>query len=286
MAPKAKAAAAAPKAAPKAEAKAKAKPKKEEKEAPDPRLEAIEKVQQPDSDAFKEKVAKVNEEIDKLNKKQAAFTAKINERSGGKNEFFAAKAELRGQLDEHSAKMNELQAKKDEIMKAVGDKKQEGRDMRNELNKMKKTIGFTSEAEIDDRIATIEFKLWTDSVSLKEEKKYLAEIQELKRSKPKVSSLHKMEDNLQSFDSGLSMKDKIGAINEEMAKYRELKKGVSAKLQELMEGRKEQLGDLPEIITQRDEIGKSIAEKVKDAVTGSEETANICIPRCSWAMEQ
>merc|ERR1719446_1389404 len=106
MAPKAKAAAAAPapkaKAEPKAKAKAETKKKKEEK---DP-AEMVEKVPQPDGEAFKEKVAGVNEEIDKLNKKQAGLTAKINERSGGKTEFFAQKAELRGQLDEHSGKMN------------------------------------------------------------------------------------------------------------------------------------------------------------------------------------
>merc|ERR1719428_2790241 len=159
--------------------------------------------------------------------------------------------------------MNELQAKKDEINKQVGDKRQEGRDMKTELNKMKKSIGYASEAEIDERIATIEFKLWTDSISLKDEKKFLAEIQELKRSKPKVSQLHKMEDSLQSFDAG-NVKKSMGAINEEMAKYRELKRGVSAKLSELMESRKEQLGDLSQIIEQRDGISKEIAGKIQE----------------------
>merc|ERR1719436_854534 len=111
--------------------------------------------------------------------------------------------------------------------------------MKSQLNKMKKTIGFTDEAEIDERIATIEFQLVTDSLTLKDEKKLLAEIQELKRSKPKVSQVHKMEDSLNSFDPGMSMKDQLSTINEEMAKYRDLKRGVAAKLQELMEGRKE-----------------------------------------------
>merc|ERR1712050_53788 len=180
---------------------------------------------------------------------------------------FAQKAELRGQLDEHSAAMNKLQEKKDEILKVVGDKKKESQDMRSQLNKMKKTIGFTDEAEIDERIASIEFKLWTESVSLKDEKKLLAEIQELKRNKPKVSQVHKMEDNLNSFDPGMSMKDQVNAINAEMAQYRDLKRGVSEKLKELTEGRKEQLGDLPQIIEQRDELGKQIAEKVKERNT-------------------
>jgi len=262
MAPKAAAKAAA--AAPKAEPKAKAEPKKvkKEKEEKDP-ADLIEKVPQPDPDAFKEKVAKVNEDIEKLQKKQAALAEKIKERSGGKEGFFAEKQALRNQLDEYSGKMNELQAKKEEINKQVGDKRQEGRDMKTQLTKMKKSIGYSSEAEIDERIATIKFKMMTDSVSLKDEKKFLQEIQELTRSKPKVSQLHKMEDNLQNFDAG-SIKENMGAINEEMAKYRELKRGVSAKLSELMESRKEQLGDLPQIIEQRDGIGKEIAEKIQE----------------------
>merc|ERR1719188_2016740 len=49
-----------------------------------------------------------------------------------------------------------------------------------------------------------------------------------------------------------------------MAQYRDGKKQVQAKLSELMEGRKEQLGDLPQIIEQREAIGKKIAEKVKE----------------------
>merc|ERR1719440_2626462 len=72
-----------------------------------------------------------------------------------------------------------------------------------------------------------------------------------------------MEDSLQNFDAG-SVKESMGSINEEMAKYRELKRGVSAKLSELMESRKEQLGDLPQIIEQRDGIGKQIAEKIQE----------------------
>lgn len=123
--------------------------------------------------------------------------------------------------------------------------------MRTQLNKMKKSIGFNSEREIDERIDAIEFKLLTDSHTLKDEKKFLQEIQELKRNRPKVSQVHKMEEGLATFTEGLSMKDKVSKINEEMASYREQKKAVSAKLTELMEGRKEQLGDLPEIVNGR-----------------------------------
>merc|ERR1711972_773879 len=104
---------------------------------------------------------------------------------------------------------------------------------KNDLLKMKKSVGYTSEVEIDNRIATIEFKLNTESVSLKEEKKYLLELQELKRNRPKVSKVNKLEGDLAQHREGSSqaeMKATIQEINAAMAKHREEKKGIQEKL--------------------------------------------------------
>eukprot|EP00409_Alexandrium_fundyense_P003943 CAMPEP_0185903638 /NCGR_PEP_ID=MMETSP0196C-20130402/2913_1 /TAXON_ID=2932 /ORGANISM="Alexandrium fundyense, Strain CCMP1719" /LENGTH=109 /DNA_ID=CAMNT_0028622741 /DNA_START=99 /DNA_END=425 /DNA_ORIENTATION=+ len=109
MAPKAKAAAAAPA---KAESKAKAEPKKKKAEKTE---EPENKVPQPDREAHNEKLAAIGAEIDKLNKEQGKITTKINERSGGKNEFFAQKSAIHEQISELSTKMNALQARKEEI---------------------------------------------------------------------------------------------------------------------------------------------------------------------------
>merc|ERR1719330_1355253 len=95
-------------------------------------------------------------------------------------------------------------------------------------------------------------------MTLKEEKDYLKEIQELKRARPKVGQVGAMENALASRDTGASLKENIGAINEEMALYRDGKRQVSAALAALNESRKEQLGDLPKYIEERDEIGKKI----------------------------
>mmetsp|Transcript_122384 Transcript_122384/g.345970 ORF Transcript_122384/g.345970 Transcript_122384/m.345970 type:complete len:91 (+) Transcript_122384:58-330(+) len=53
---------------------------------------------------------------------------------------------------------DEINAQKDGVSKQIGDQKQHGLEARNELNKMKKSIGYTNEVETDDRIATIEFR--------------------------------------------------------------------------------------------------------------------------------
>jgi uncharacterized coiled-coil DUF342 family protein len=257
MAPKAKAPAAAAPAAGKAKAKPKAKGKsKAEKEEEEP------KMQPPDAEEFEAAMTKIQETIDEYSTQQQELAKKISERSGGKDEYFAKRKEYKDQLDQFQFKLNDLSARKEEINKAMGENRKEGVDMRNQLNKMKKSIGYTSEKDIDDRIATIEFKLWTDTITLKEEKDYLKEIQELKRNRPKVNQVNKMEDSLSTRDTGSNLRESISSINEEMQFYRDGKKQVSAKLTELNEGRKEQLGDLPNYIADREKISGLIKEQM------------------------
>merc|ERR1712039_528831 len=131
---------------------------------------------------------------------------------------------------------------------------------------MKKTIGYTSEEAIDQRIASLEFKLWTDSVPLKEEKKMLAEMQELKRNRPKVSQVKKLDEDLKEFkaDSGMSSRDQVKQIQDQIRTWLKEKKKVSEKMKELTEGRTAQLGDLPEQWKKREELNAQIQEKVKE----------------------
>jgi len=251
----------APKAA---DPKSKASQAKEKKKAKAEKVEEDDgpKMEPPNKAEFEAALAEIQTAIDKLQEQQAELGKKISERSGGKDEYFAKRNEFRAQLDEFTAKIDALMARKEEINKGIADKKQEGADMKNQLSKMKKSIGYTSEADIDQRIADIEFKLWTESVSLKQEKDYLKEIQELKRNRPKVGQVNKMESSLASRDTGSNLKESIGTINEEMALYRDGKRQVSAKLAELNESRKDQLGDLPKYIEQRTELGKKIQDEM------------------------
>lgn len=242
-----------------AKGKAKAKAKKAEVVEPD-----VEKVEQPDRQALDDALAKISDKIGELQNKQAALSTKIAERSGGKDGFMTKKSELRGKLDELSEKINKLMERKGGLQTAIGDKRQEGMEMRSQLNKMKKTIGFKSEADIDERIASLEFKMWTDTISLKEEKEMLKEMQELRKNRPKVSQVNKMEDSLQNHDTGRSYKEQIEVCNQQIMVFREAKKQVQEEFSQLMEGRKEQLGDLPKIYEQRDELGKQIQELIKE----------------------
>merc|ERR1711972_912394 len=210
---------------------------------------------------------KVQDVITDMHKKQQALTKKIQQHSGGKDEFYQAQAEVRKDLDIISAKMDALMEKKNELNTAMGNKKAEGIAMKDDLQKMKKSVGYSSEADIDNRIATIEFKLQTESMALKDEKKYMLELSELKKNRPKVAKVNKLEGDLTAFREGQSggeMKATIQEINAAMAKHREEKKVHQEKLAKIRDERKAKLGDVPTWHDERTKLSEEIQEKVKE----------------------
>merc|ERR1712187_261542 len=97
--------------------------------------------------------------------------------------------------------------------------------------------------------------------------KYLLELQELKRNRPKVSKVNKMEDDFTAFKEGTStadMKATIQEINAAMAKHREEKKAIQEKLGKIREARDAKLGDVPKWFDERKELGEKVQEKIKE----------------------
>merc|ERR1719215_2468837 len=220
------------------------------------------KMQAPDYEAFQETVQKVQDQIDKLQKEQQAITAKINEKLVGKEDFFAKKALIRAELDEVSKEMDMYSEKRHKIRAALGEKKTENAEMKAEMGKMKKTMNFTSEADIDARLKAIDYKMSHESLSLKDEKAYMVEIKELRKNKPKLAQLGNIQDKLSSFDAGKDLTAQKNEINEQMAILREKKKGIQDRLTEITEARKAQLGDFGEVAEQRDKISNQIKELI------------------------
>jgi len=260
MAPKAKPAAASTATKPDAKPKAKAE-KKQDVVRPE---DLIPKVPQPDEKEFEARIDVVNQAIEKIQKEQQALSAKISERSGGKDEFTAKRAELREQLDDWSRKMDAVKAQKDELSKQIGEQRMKGLDEKNQLNKMKKSIGYTNETDIDERIATIEFKLWTESIPLREEKQLLAEISVLKKKRPQVAKVKELETNIGADDRGVGLKESVKSLNEQMASLFGNKKKVAEQLKELNEARTASLGDLPDLIQAREKLSNEVRNLIAE----------------------
>merc|ERR1719162_1430949 len=152
--------------------------------------------------------------------------------------------------------MDVLHKQKESVLGAADAHKAEGREMKDQLTKMKKEIGFGSTQEIDERIATIEFKLHTESVPLKDEKKMLVEIQLLKKNRPKVTSMTQLQESITGRDPGTDKRAAGNEIKAQIAVCMEKKKKVHERLTELNESRKSQLGDMPQLIEERDAVSK------------------------------
>jgi len=254
-----------PTAASKAEAKAKPKPKaKEPKEKEERPEDLIPKVEPANEEEYQAKFESIQKAIDGFQAKKKELDGKVQERSGGKDEYHTQRLAMREELNVWSRQMDEVKAQKDSISGQMGEKKQEAIAAKDNLNKLKKAMPFGSEAEIDKRIATIEFKMHTESMPMKEEKKLLAEIQELKKNRPKVAQIQNLGEALKTNDTGLPLKEQMKELNEKMSMLYEGKKKVSEKLKELNEKRAETTGDLPDIIAKRDELQKGIGEKIKE----------------------
>merc|ERR1712050_479597 len=222
------------------------------------------KMQEPDSKAHQEALAKVQDQIDAKQKEAQALTAKITERSAGKEDFFREKAEIKAELDEVQYQMNEVKAQKDKIQGSLGDIKAEGASMKAELSKMAKNMRYTSEAEIDNRITIIEFKLWTESISLKEEKTLLAEIKDLKKSKLKLSELSKLQSNVEHGDNGTNQRAKLNELRDQMAILYNKKTQIQEKMKALNDKRQSQVGDMSEVMEKREAIQKQIQELITE----------------------
>merc|ERR1712151_894987 len=158
---------------------------------------------------------------------------------------------------------DEVAQKKQQITGRIEEDKQASIQAMNDLKKMKKSIGYGSEADIDDRIASIEFKLWTDTIPLKEEKALLKELSELKKSRPKVQQVKDKEASLKGNQTGGDQKATLAQLREENAMYLAEKNKVKELMQELTKERANQTGGLSDFFKQRDDLFAKVQEKKK-----------------------
>jgi len=221
-------------------------------------------VKQPDRDAYQKKLTALQEEIDDLQKEKQKVNDQIGQRSTGKDEFFTQKEAIRAQLNQINDQLDAHDAKKGAIDTDMVKKKQETVDARNQINKMKRSIGYESETAIDERIATIEWKLHHESVSLKEEKKFLQEITELKRNRPKVNQVQSLEQNLNAGRDSGTTKEDLNQIGFEMFQLREKRREISKQLKDLVDSRFEFMGDVDSYQTQRQELNALIKTKIEE----------------------
>ncbi len=114
-------------------------------------------VPQPDRTELDAKNEKTQAAINALQEKLKAINDQINAKSTGKEEHFKARDEIRAKLDEYQGKIDELEKKRTNLVGGIKAKQDESRSKRQELNDMKRKLGFDTEEEIEKKIREIEY---------------------------------------------------------------------------------------------------------------------------------
>jgi uncharacterized coiled-coil DUF342 family protein len=232
------------------------------------REKALEKVPQPDRTELDASLEVINAAINKLQESGKAINEQITAKSAGKEEHFKARDEIKTKLDEYSERIDALEKKRKGLMDGISDKQKEDRQKRQDLNDMKKKLGFQSEAEIDAEIKKIETSMCTESHTLKKEKEMMAKIQELRKSKPMVTKYAQMEGTGGAETGEVdNMKNNIDDIKAELNEVREAKKIQSQAYSKLMEARQKVMGDVPKMFEEREAINAQIREKIQERNT-------------------
>merc|ERR1719506_2384197 len=105
-----------------------------------------------------------------------------------------------------------------------------------DLRKMKSDMRFANQEDIDNAIKALEFKMVTESMTLKEEKKILEEIKQLQKNKPlvqKAAAKEQQMNELASADSSDNMKKTMDNLKDQMSEHFNRKQELSKQLDDL-----------------------------------------------------
>ncbi|KAL7066586.1 hypothetical protein ACR3K2_29750 [Cryptosporidium serpentis] len=214
---------------------------------------SIPAVPAPDEKTYKVTVESIRSVLNDWNLKIRNLTQLINERSIGRETFDRKKGDLQSKLDEYQKQIDNFEEERKSLMTKIEEKSREGKEMKNQLSNLKKAVGYKSEEEIEAKIKDIEYLLVTSTISLKEEKKLLAQISQLKQHRPVVGKFAHMDASASSFEENsiLPLRSKVSAVIEELNKYRRMKKDVYEKLRSLTLERQKALEPLRSLYEER-----------------------------------
>jgi len=261
-----------PQGPPQAKEKAKAKPKakaevKEKKKDPE---EEKERVQPPNKEEFQKNIQEKNNEIEKLQRELQSVQKKISEKNTDKDGFHEKRAMLAAKMSTYTDQITKLYAQRAELRDQLTSKSNDQKKVTQFLKKTEASITFFNESELDERIQQIEFEMYTGTLTLAEEKKKVAEIQALKKQKPKINaqaekldSLRMKKEELSDAKSFETLKEQIQAINTKADGLWAAKDEVKQEYLALI-GEHKKATETSELDTQRTELRKTISKLVNE----------------------
>jgi len=229
-----------------------------------PKIDVSKHVARPDKSEFDAKIVALNDEVQDFNERLSEVDAKIADAksSGG---------DQSEELREARTTMKSLRERKDAIMRdraeiaalqksakaSLDSKITAGRSLRAELK-------YTSPEEIDKQIAELEKRQSTTSMSLRDEKVLLKEIDQLKQSKKLVTHLAANNDSISSErKNSQSISEQLSSKNAELDVLKKKIEEQKRILETLNEANSERRAVLPALFKDKDALRKEKLVKVE-----------------------
>ena len=212
-----------------------------------------------DKAGFDKKISALEAELKTMQAKQEGLNAKINEKSGGRDEFQRVRDEARAKLDVNQKLVSELEASKNKIQEAISAKLKESESAKADAASKQKNLGYRSPEEVDRKIAEIEYQMHTETLGLKRERELISEISRLKGTvKPDLLKLKNLKAG-QGLEDGVgSLKAQVAEIQKQLSDARDEKRKLSAALGKIMDARKKSMEGVSDLVDERDKNYQAI----------------------------
>lgn len=224
------------------------------------------KLSPPDRTEHEDMMGRIQKEINDFYAQLQELNKKIGEKSTGKEEFIRRKEDMKLKLQEYQDIISKHEEEKQKYYTEIKATQNAGKSMRDDMKKMKgqKIAGIEmnirSLEDIDKKISDLEYKMWTTSVTLKEEKVMVAQIQALKAAKPQFQQVEKMQASMGAGQDSVvgPLRAKIDNLSNLIQEAREAKKQQMGQYQKLIEQRSKVMADMPELFEKRDGLNKQL----------------------------
>ncbi|GBE61270.1 Brf1p family coiled coil protein, putative [Babesia ovata] len=213
----------------------------------------------PEEIPIKKQIDEESEAISRLHEQLAALTKQIDdqrrENEGGE------KGEIKVRLDDLQSRINDLESQRMHCLSVIDNHNKEAREKNKALNDARQGVGYKSEAEIDRLINQLEERMETTSMSLKEEKAMMAQLQQLRQAKTTLEMLEQSRQTAAPGDNTVvSMKTQLDDLRNQMNELRKIRKEEARRLSVLNESDRKHFDGLKELRDQRKQISNELKE--------------------------
>jgi len=231
---------------------------------PQPAIDVSKPVSPPDKAEYEAKTNELNDEVTAIKEKMEEVEGKIAEARNSGSDQSSELKEAKEALKALREQREQLQKERSDIMTQQESAKNSLKAKVAQTKSLRAELKYETPEKYDERIMELEKKQSTTSMSLRDEKNLLKEIEQLKSSKKLVTALAATNSEIQADKQstqtiGEALKAKIGELDEMRKQFDKQKKVVDS----LNEANSSRKAVLPALFREKDALRKEKQAKIE-----------------------